>query len=259
MQDEDPAHRRLDDRIHLIRLGRDAEGHAQEIAGVAQAVVRVHERLAERVFVSHRRQRRHLRDQPMRGDHALLGIGDVRAVVIEGRQRADDPAHDRHRVRVTAEAAIEGRQLLMHHSVAADRVGEVVELLLLRKLAVQQQVRDFHEARIFGQLVDRVTAMQQDALLAVDIGDGALAACGRCEAGVVGEHPRFAVELADIDDFGTDGPVEHRNRDSSRQHPGSRSCRSFLRLHLVGDAGEAFLATQATPTHQISRETSCAP
>ena len=47
-------------------------------------------------------------------------------VVIEGRQRADHAAHDRHRVGVAAEAAIEGRQLLVHHGVAGDRVGEVV-------------------------------------------------------------------------------------------------------------------------------------
>ena len=35
VEDEDPPHRILDDRIDLIGLGRDAEGHAQEIAGVA--------------------------------------------------------------------------------------------------------------------------------------------------------------------------------------------------------------------------------
>ena len=40
VEDEDPPHRILDDRVDLIGLGRDAEGHAQEIAGVGQAVVR---------------------------------------------------------------------------------------------------------------------------------------------------------------------------------------------------------------------------
>ena len=72
VEDEDPPHRMLDDRIDLIGLGRDAEGHAQEIAGVAEAVLRIEERLAERIFERHRDQRRHLGDQPVRGDHPLL-------------------------------------------------------------------------------------------------------------------------------------------------------------------------------------------
>ena len=36
VEDEDAPHRILDHRIDLIGLGRDAEGHAQEIAGVGQ-------------------------------------------------------------------------------------------------------------------------------------------------------------------------------------------------------------------------------
>ena len=47
-------------------------------------------------------------------------IVDVGGVVIEGRQRADHAAHDRHRMGVAAEAAEEARQLLMHHGVAGD-------------------------------------------------------------------------------------------------------------------------------------------
>jgi hypothetical protein len=35
------------------------------------------------------------------GDHALLGIGDVGAVVVEGAERADHAAHHRHRMGVT--------------------------------------------------------------------------------------------------------------------------------------------------------------
>ena len=52
--------------------------------------------------------------------------------------------------------------------------------------------------------------MEQDALLAVDIGDRALAARGRGEAGIVGEHARLGVELADVDHVGADRAVQHR-------------------------------------------------
>ena len=64
----------------------------------------------------------------MAGDHALLRIVDVGGVVIEGRQRADRAAHDRHRMRVAAEAGEEPRHLLVHHGVARDGVAEVLEL-----------------------------------------------------------------------------------------------------------------------------------
>ena len=77
---------------------------------------------------------------------------------------------------------------------------------------------------------------------AVDVGDRALAARGRGEARVVGEHAGLAVELADVDDLGTDRPVEQQELViGSLRHPGWQSCRSFVRLHLVGDAGEAFV------------------
>ena len=171
VEDEDPPHRILDDRIDLIGLGRDAEGHPEEIAGVGEVVLRVHERLADRIFIGHRRDRRHLGDQPVRGDHPLLGIGDVGAIVVEGGERADHAAHDRHRVGVAPEAAVEGRQLLVQHGVARDGVGERRQLVLLRQLAVQQQIADLHEGRILGELVDRIAAVEEDAGVAVDIGD----------------------------------------------------------------------------------------
>ena len=169
----------------------------------------IEERLADRIFEGHRGDRRHLGDQPVRSDHPLLRIGDVGAVVIKGRQRPDDAAHDRHRVGVAAEPAIEGRQLLVQHGVTADRVDEGVELVLLRQLAVEEEVGDLHEGRLLGQLVDRIAAMEQDSLLAVDVGDRALAATRRGEAGVVGEHPGLGVELADVDDVRADRALEH--------------------------------------------------
>jgi hypothetical protein len=59
--------------------------------------------------------------------------------------------------------------------------------------------------RFLGQLVDRIAAMQQLALVAVDERDGAVAARRRGEAGIVGEHARGAVKLADIDYVGAGG------------------------------------------------------
>ena len=81
-------------------------------------------------------------------------------------------------MRVTPEAAIEGRELLVQHGVAADRVAELVELCLARQLAIEQQIGDLHEARLLGELIDRIAAMEEHAFIAVDIGDCRLARGG---------------------------------------------------------------------------------
>ncbi len=210
VQDEDSVHRLFDRRVHFIRLGGNAEGHAQEVAGVGQRVVRVQEGLADAVLVRHRRDRRDLGDQAVRGDGALDRIVDVGRVVIEGRQRADDAAHDCHRVRIAAEATEERRQLFMHHGVARDRVGEARQLVRRGQLAVQQQIGDFHKARLFGEFADRIAAMQQNAFVTVDIGQLRLARRRRGEPRIVGEVPGLRVELADVDDVRSDSAGHDR-------------------------------------------------
>ena len=88
---------------------------------------------------------------------------------------------------VAPEPAVKGRELLVHHGVPADRVDELVEFLLVWQLAVEEQVGDFHEARFFGELINRIAAVEQNAFLTVNVRDGAFAARRRGEAGVVGE------------------------------------------------------------------------
>ena len=121
-------------------------------------------------------------------------------------------AHDRHRVRVPAEAAEEIGQLLVHHGVPADRIAELVKGFLARQVALEEEIGDLHEARLLGQLVDGVTAMEQDSLLTIDVGDGALAAgCGG-EARVIGEGAGRPIELSDVDHVRPDASAEDRQR-----------------------------------------------
>ena len=200
VQNEDPVERARHDGIDAVVLARNAEAHAQEVGAVAEIVLGIHERLADRIFVGHRRERRHLGDHAHRSDLALARIVDVDRVVIEGRQRADAGHHDRHRMRVTAEAVEEPRHLLVDHGVAADAVVELGLLRGGRQLAVEQHVAGLEEVAVFGELVDRVAAIEQDAGVAVDVGDLRFGARRRGEARVEGEHPGLAVELADVDD-----------------------------------------------------------
>ena len=125
--------------------------------------------------------------------------------MIERAQRTDDAAHDRHRMGVTPETAVKASQLLVQHRVPHHALVEYFPLGLRRQLAVQQQVGDLEEVGLFGQLIDRVAAMQQHAFIAVDVGDLALARRRCAIADVVGEYPKIAVELADISRLRPDG------------------------------------------------------
>lgn len=117
----------------------------------------------------------------------MLRVIDVQGVVIERRQGADYATHHRHRVSVAAEAVEEGLQLLVNHGVVLDGADELGLLLGIRQFAVEQQVARFEVVGLFGELLDRVAAVQQDTFVAVNIGDLRLARGGRHETGVEGE------------------------------------------------------------------------
>ncbi|MNW63703.1 hypothetical protein D3C74_419310 [compost metagenome] len=73
---------------------------------------------------------------------------------------------------VTAEAAEEEGDLLVHHGVAGDQAFKFRVLRLGGRLAVQQDVTDFQVTGLGGQLGDGITTVQQDTLISVDIGNG---------------------------------------------------------------------------------------
>jgi hypothetical protein len=92
-------------------------------------------------------------------------------------------------VGVPREAVEEAPHLLADERVFPDLVGEAGEFALARQLAVDQEVRDLEERRLLGELVDRVTAVTEDALVAVDVRDR-----GRARSGV--DEPRVERDLS---------------------------------------------------------------
>ena len=116
-------------------------------------------------------------------------------------------------MRVAAEALEEARHLLVHHGVARDAVVEIGLLRLVGQFAVEQQIAGLEKVAVLGELLDREAAIEQHALVAVDIGDLGFAARRRGEAGIVGEHAGLAVELADVDDARADRPGLDRQLD----------------------------------------------
>ena len=207
VKDEDLVHRVREDRVHLVVLGWNGEAHAQEVRSVVEVVARVNEGLADVVLIGHRGDGGHLGDHAHGGDHALLRVGDVCRVVVEGGHRADDAHHHGHRMRVAAETVEQAVHLVVDHRVMRDRVVEVRLLLRGRQLAVKEQVAGLEEVASLGELLDRVAAVEEHALVAVDIGDLGFAGRGGGEAWIEGKAVGLGVERADIDDRRTDGSI----------------------------------------------------
>ncbi|MNO92656.1 hypothetical protein D3C76_842370 [compost metagenome] len=190
MEDEDPVHRLGQHRADRLGFARGVEHHVQEVFRVVQVVTRIHHRLAHGVLVNHGGDGRHLGDQAHGRDFAVTRIVDVEGIVIEGRQGTDYAAHDGHRVSVAAEAVEEALQLLVNHGVVLDGADELLFLRGIGQFALQQQVAGFQVVGFLGQLLDRVAAMQQHAVVAVDEGDLRLARGGRHEARIKGVAAR---------------------------------------------------------------------
>ena len=83
VQDEDAIHGTREHWIDFVFLAWNREAHVQKVRRVIEFVARIDERLANGIFVGHGGDRRHLGDHADACNLALLGIADIRGVVIE--------------------------------------------------------------------------------------------------------------------------------------------------------------------------------
>lgn len=210
VQDQQLVERRDHDRVRYVLLRRDREGHPQEVLDVPEVVARVDEGVADRLLVRVRRDGRQLGEQPDRGEVALLLVERVVAVLVERRQRADHGGQHRHRVGVARESVVEPLDVLVQQRVLGDLVLERGELVDRRQLAVDQQIRHLDKAGPVGKLLDRIAAVAQDALFAVEIGDRGLVGGGIAVATVQGHQTGLRTKLPDIEARIADGAVDHR-------------------------------------------------
>ena len=72
---------------------------------------------------------------------------------------------------------------------------------------MQEQITDLDEARFLGELLDRIAAVDQHTLLAVDERDLALAAARGSEARIVGKYAELAVQRRDVQNAGSEGRI----------------------------------------------------
>ncbi len=165
-------------------------------AVVRQLVLRIHEGLADRLLEGEGGDGDRLGQQP--GDVQLdvvLALGQR----VERGQRRHHRRQDRHRVGGRRIALEELLHVFVEHAVVGQPVVELGELVGGRQLAVEQQVADLGKGRMLGDLLDRVTAVAQDALFAVDEGDRALAAAGVAVAVVERDRGRLRAQAGNVD------------------------------------------------------------
>jgi hypothetical protein len=85
---------------------------------------------------------------------------------------------------VVMEPVDEARHVLVDQGVAAELTLPIVELVLVRELALEDQVRHLQVAAALGQILDRVAAMPEGSAPTVEIGDRAPAGRGVAERGI---------------------------------------------------------------------------
>ena len=119
MQDEEHLHRALEHRVRLVLQLGHPEQHAEEVAGIAEVVVRLVERPADRVAERVGGDARDLGDEPDRLQPPRFRREDFLGLGIEGRQRADGADEHAHRVGVVPEPFHQLRDVGVQHRVHA--------------------------------------------------------------------------------------------------------------------------------------------
>ena len=186
--------------------------HGQEVLGVGEVVAGVDVRQSDRMPVGERRDGRDLRDQPIRLLIAGVLVGDVLGLRVERRERGEGAHQHAHRVSIVMEPVHELLDVLVDHRMEGDVVQPLLELGLAGQVPVDEEVGDLEVRFRGGELLDRIPAVAEDPLVAVDVRDRASAGGGVRERRVVAQDPVVVRPGADLMQVrSTDRPVLDRD------------------------------------------------
>src|SRR5205814_7369540 len=117
VKDEENVERAFERRIRTITRFGGAEKHVQKIAGIAEIVVRIDKRHAERVAISEGGDRGHFTDQAKRLFLARFRVQDVLRVVVERGKPGDGGDHHAHGMGVVMKAVEKCLDAFVNESV----------------------------------------------------------------------------------------------------------------------------------------------
>ena len=163
-----------------------------------ERVVGVEECLPDALLVRVRRDHRQLREHPDRVQLDVLGVVRVGLALVVGRERRGRRREHRHRVRGGRQRREESLEVFVQQRVVADALVERSQLVGAGQFAVDEQPGDLEVGAVLRQLLDRVPAIAEDALVAVDEGDRRLGRRGVDEAVVEGRVPGLPCERRDV-------------------------------------------------------------
>jgi hypothetical protein len=169
-----------------------------KVGDVAQVVPGEFIGQAPRVPERERRDGGDLGQEPHPLDIAVLGIVNVLGVRVEGTESAHHAEQHAHGMGIVAEPFQELDDVGVDVGVVGDLVHPLVQFLLAGQLAFTEQPGHFQEAGLVRQLLDRVAAIAEDSLVAVDEGDRAAAGGGIHERRVIGHEPEVLLRRLDL-------------------------------------------------------------
>jgi len=138
VQDEQDSERPLEYRVWLILKFRSLEHHVQEVAFVAEIVIRIGILHADAVTVSEGGDGRHFRNQPVDLFLPTFLVKNVFGIRIKGRQRAERSFKHAHRMRVVVKAVDYFFDALINERVIGDVTCPVRQLRPIRQLAIEE-------------------------------------------------------------------------------------------------------------------------
>ena len=103
---------------------------------------------------------------------------------------------------IVMEAVDQHLDVLVEQGVVGNRIDPGAMLGRVRQLAVGQEIGDFQEGAPFGQFLDRIAAVAEDAALSVDEGDRASTARGVEEGRIVAHQTRTGPVAQDLLEVG---------------------------------------------------------
>ena len=164
------------------------------------------------------------------GRFDLLGIVNAERVFVVGRESGDGARQNGHRMRAVRERVEESAEVFVQEGVPADALVECGELVDARQITVDEEIGHLEIGRAFGNILDRVSAVPQDALVAIDVGDRTLGRRGVHEPLVEGGESGLLGEGRDVDTRHTLGTPQNRK---FRHTSGVVEC-GLIRMRRLG-------------------------
>ncbi len=186
-------------RIRFEFAVGQAEHHVKQVFGESFVRVRVHEKMSQCMPVGICGYSAHLGHDASGGFLKCILVLNLQQLGIE---TADDVEYGReysHGRGVGREEVEVAPNFFAQHLVPGERIAEAFKLPASGQLTPDEKVSSLEKATMFGQFLDGNSAVAQNALFSIDIGDGTLARSSVAESIIQSNETTLSSQSANID------------------------------------------------------------